>query len=97
MINVRVDDKTEAVVERLARRRGQTKSEVVRDALRLFVEREDSTSDSDRPYERVKHLIGCWSGGGRLSEKTGERFAKLLQEKVRERRTHRRRTAGGSH
>jgi len=37
-------------------------------------------------------LIGCWdSGGARLSERTGERFARLLQEEKHPERTARRR------
>ena len=34
--SVRLDPKTESLVSRLARRRGQTKSEVIREALLAF-------------------------------------------------------------
>jgi hypothetical protein len=36
----------------------------------------------------VAHLIGCVdSGGANLSQNTGEKFAKLLREKARARRS----------
>jgi hypothetical protein len=41
-----------------------------------------------RPYDAMKHSIGCAdSGGMRLSEKTAERFYQLLIERRRERRS----------
>jgi hypothetical protein len=48
------------------------------------------------PYKRLAHLIGRFDSGGlALSEKTGERFAKLLKEQSRH-VAHRRRTSGRS-
>jgi hypothetical protein len=89
MITVRTDPRTEAMVERLARRKGQTKSQIVREALKLLLERENGSQDSIRPYDRVKHLIGCVSSGGgaRLSEDTGRKFRELLLKKARARRS----------
>jgi hypothetical protein len=41
----------------------------------------------------MAHLIGSWdSGGMNLSERTGERFARMLQENKNAKRTRRRRT-----
>jgi hypothetical protein len=89
MITVRTDPETEAMVERLARRRGQSKSQIVREALKLLVEREKGAREGGRPYDRVKHLIGCVRSGGaaRLSEDTGRKFRELLLKKVRARRS----------
>jgi Arc/MetJ-type ribon-helix-helix transcriptional regulator len=89
MINVRVDTKTEARVEQVARRRGQSKSQVVRDALRLFLEHENGAQMHATAYDKLEHLIGCWdSGGMNLSQNTGEKFAELLrQKKTRARRS----------
>ncbi len=48
-ISVRVDMKTERVIERLARRRGQTKSEVIREAVDLLARQTDETEKSEHP------------------------------------------------
>jgi hypothetical protein len=90
-LNVRVDAETAALVERIARQSGRTKSEVVRQALAALGEHGKRTS-TRTPAEAMAHLIGCWdSGGMRLSERTGERFAALLREKQHAHRTGRRR------
>lgn len=37
---------------------------------------------STRPYDAIRHLIGCVdSGGMKLSERTGEKFRNLLAGK----------------
>jgi hypothetical protein len=75
------------LVERLARKRKQTKSEVIRDALGALAEQEKGSGEKKRPYDLVAHLIGCVRGGPRdLSVRTGEKFARLLAEKKRKRR-----------
>lgn len=87
-LSVRLDPGTEKLVERLARQRGQTKSEVIRDALRNLAEPDKGADGKKRPYDLVAHLIGCVdSGGANLSERTGEKFAKLLREKADARRS----------
>jgi hypothetical protein len=92
-LNVRIDAETEALVERIARERGVTKSEIVRQALAAL--REQETKAKGRtPYELMAHLIGTWdSGGMNLSERTGERFARMLHENKHANRTRRRRSA----
>ena len=87
-LSVRLDHGTERVVERLAKKRGQTKSEVIRDALGLLADRDKGGDGKKRPYDLVAHLIGCVdSGGAGLSKNTGEKFANLLREKARARRS----------
>ncbi|MGH7887747.1 MAG: hypothetical protein ACREPG_07770 [Candidatus Binatia bacterium] len=82
-----MDNKTETLVNRLARTRRQTKSEVIRDAVGVLAAREKASQTKKRPYDLVKHLIGCVdSGGAKLSENTGERFTEMLLEDVRARR-----------
>ncbi len=84
--SVRLDEKTENLVRRLARQRRATKSEVIREALTRLARLEESTVV--RPYEAIKRFIGCAdSGGMRLSEKTGEKFRRLLGRKELERRS----------
>ena len=92
-LNVRIDPETVALVERIAHERGLTKSEVVREALATL--REQRTESTRRtPYELMAHLIGAGdSGGMQLSQRTGEKFARLLQEIKHAKRTRRRRTA----
>jgi len=88
LLSVRLDAKTEHLVDRLARTRGQTKSEVIREAIAMFAQREGGGKGPRRPYELIAHLIGCAdSGGAKLSERTGEKFAALLRERARGRRS----------
>jgi hypothetical protein len=54
----------------------------------MLAQQEKSLDEKKRPYDLVAHLIGCVdSGGARLSENTGEKFAKLLREKADARRS----------
>jgi hypothetical protein len=86
-LSVRLDPGTEKLVERLARQRGQTKSEVIRDALGMLAEQERGSDGKERPYDLVAHLIGCVRGGpADLSVRTGEKFARLLTERKKRRR-----------
>jgi Arc/MetJ-type ribon-helix-helix transcriptional regulator len=78
-LSVRLDSKTESVVNRLAKSRRQTKSEVIRDAIGVLAEREQEAPARKRPYDLVKHLIGCAKGGPRdLSTRAGDRFYEML-------------------
>ena len=91
-LNVRIDPQTAAFLERVARERGLTKSEVVRQAL-ATLRKQKRPAAAATPYERIAHLIGSWdSGGMNLSERTGERFARMLQENKNADCTRRRRT-----
>jgi hypothetical protein len=82
--SVRLDPKTESLVRRLARRRGQTKSEVIREALVAFARSEEAAKPQKTAYEALEHLIGCVKGGPTdLSERTGEKFRELLLERKR--------------
>jgi hypothetical protein len=92
-LNLRVDAGTAAFLERVARQTGRTKSEVVRDALEAL-RKEEAQPKAAPPSETMAYLLGCWdSGGMNLSERTGERFARLLQERKNDHRTGGRRTA----
>ena len=85
-VSVRLDTKTEELVARLARKKGRTKSEVIRQAILVLAESQDEGKKPARPYEAVAHLIGCARGGPRdLSEQTGEKFRRLLLKRGRER------------
>ena len=64
-VSVRLDPKTEELVARLARKKGRTKSEVIRQAIRVLAEGQDTGKKPSRPYDAISHLIGCARGGPR--------------------------------
>ena len=72
-----LDLTTDRALERIASRRGQTKSEVVREAIESLIEKERLT-----PYDLVSDLVGSVTGGPKdLSEQTGRKFREILEEK----------------
>ena len=82
-VSVRLDAKTESLIGRLARKRRQTKSEVIRDAIGVLAKQEDKGAEKKRPYDLVAHLIGCVKGGPRnLSVDAGKKFHDLLVERA---------------
>ena len=86
-MSVRLDAQTERLVNRLAREKGRTKSEIVREAITTLVRRETGEKGARTPAEAIAHLLGCAdSGGARLSERTGRKFAELVQGRARARR-----------
>ena len=82
--SVRLDPKTEGMVSRLARKTGLTKSEIIRNAVGVYVSRGSRPEGPAVPYEVMGHLLGCVQGGPKdLSERTGEKFRKLLLARKR--------------
>ncbi len=83
---VRLDPRTLALMQRLAKRTGRTKSEVIREAIRRLGNTE-TMEPSGTAYEAMEHGLGCWdSGGARLSQRTGDAFTALLAAKRRGKR-----------
>jgi hypothetical protein len=81
-MSVRLDAKTERLIEGLAKKRGQTKSEVVREAIGAMAQQTNGSDGAKRPYEAIKDLIGCVRGGPPdLSVRTGKQFRDLLLKK----------------
>lgn len=82
MTTVRLDTSTEAILKRLASRRGQTKSDVIRDAIARL-----ATEDGDlSAHDRLRPFIGVVDTGGRqLSRDTGRQLKDMLAEKQRAR------------
>lgn len=79
LITVRLDPETLRLLQRLARRTGRTKSETIRAAIRRLGETEGAGGSGRTAYDAMEHSIGCCDGGGaRLSERTGEKFRRLL-------------------
>lgn len=82
--SVRLDANTESLVARLARRKGQTKSRVIRDAIHAYAETETAVREPESAYEALKPWIGSVKGlPPDLSERTGDKFYKLLIERKR--------------
>lgn len=78
--SVRLDPKTEGLVDRLARKTRRTKSQVIRDAIARLAETDERAKRAKTPYEGMKHLIGIARGGPpNLSERTGDKFRQLLR------------------
>ena len=83
-LTVRLDPKTERLIQRLAHKRGRSKSEVIRDAIGILAKRAQEQEQTERPYEAVRDLIGSVRGGpADLSEQTGDRFRRMLQDRPR--------------
>ena len=96
-LSIRVDPEMAAFLEHIARQTGRTKSQVVREALEILRAR-SARKRPVRPAEIMADLIGIWdSGGARLSERTGEHFARILQEKGYAHSAGRRRSARRTH
>jgi hypothetical protein len=84
-ISLRLDGKQERAVRGLARRRQSTVSDIIRDAVANFVEREEERPL--RPYDQIADLIGSVTGlPADLSEGTGDQFAEIVRAKARRRR-----------
>jgi predicted DNA-binding protein len=82
-MSIRLSDKTRRNVARLAKARRSSQSEVVREAIETFVEKAVAEAG---PYEGWKRVIGILKGGpSDLSERTGERVAKMLRERYERR------------
>jgi predicted DNA-binding protein len=83
-LTVRVDAKTERLIERLARKRGRTKSEVIREAIGVLAKKAEEQEQSERPYDALRDLIGSVRGGPPdLSVRTGDRFQRVLSARRR--------------
>jgi len=61
--SVRLDRDTEAILRKLARSSGRTKSEILREALLRFSESHDQSSPDEGPYALVSDLVGIAKGG----------------------------------
>ncbi|HEX6899788.1 MAG TPA: ribbon-helix-helix protein, CopG family [Thermoanaerobaculia bacterium] len=79
MATVRLDVTTEAILKQLSARRGQTQSEVIRDAIARLA---DEEGEQPSAYQRLQPFMGIAdSGGQQLSKDTGKRLRELLAEK----------------
>jgi len=88
--SIRLDPQAERLLRRLAKQRGQTKSEVVRAAIQSLAHEMEAGVGHASAYDRLAHVIGIIDSGGggtALSEDTGAKFRALLAERQRDRRS----------
>ena len=86
-MTVRLSARTERAVNALARRRRQTRSDVVRDALEHYTATNGGDAGRGCPYDAWLDVIGVISLGVRdRGRTTGEQFTAIVREKVRARR-----------
>ena len=78
-ISVRLPARLERLVSRVAKERGATKSEVIRNVLTICEKEDQKSRGGATPYQALKHLIG-WASRGSLdlSMETGKKFHGLL-------------------
>jgi len=65
--SVRMDSETERLLDTLARERGSTKSEIVREGVRLVAQKERRQRRVSRPYEAFRTVIGSVRVDHRIS------------------------------
>ena len=86
-LTVRLNPKTERRLNALAKRRKQTRSDVVREAIEQFGAAEESEATTQPVYDQWADVIGSVRLGARDPRKTtGELFADIVARKARARR-----------
>jgi hypothetical protein len=82
-LTLRLDEKTRQRLARLARRKHLSTSEVIRQAIAAWADRQEPVTS---PYEVIKDLIGVVDGGNpKRSEQTGRSFTAVLKRRKRQR------------
>ena len=78
-LTLRLEKKTRERIARIARRKRISTSEVIRQAIEAWVERQEPIA---APYEAMADLIGVVNGGRAMrSAETGRRFRELLKSR----------------
>jgi Arc/MetJ-type ribon-helix-helix transcriptional regulator len=86
-LNVRLNAKMERALAKLAARRQQSRSDVVREALEHYTASHEVATRRDSPFTAWADVIGIVEIGARDPKRTtGEQFATLVREKARARR-----------
>jgi Arc/MetJ-type ribon-helix-helix transcriptional regulator len=86
-LTVRLDTKTERALNQLVRRRRQTRSDVVREAIEYYTAEQAGHHRDASAFDTWSDVVGLVDLGGRQREATtGERFTDLVRRKARARR-----------
>jgi Ribbon-helix-helix protein, copG family len=90
-ISIRLGEEEVEILREHSRVSGSTRSDVIRNLIRRSGRRKTIRPD---PFERALPFIGaCRTGDPTLSERTGDKFYRMLAEEKRERDARRRRTS----
>ena len=89
LIAFRTDTELEAKLERAATKQKRTRTDVIREALELYLQNESTppaaVPQGQRLSDALKSDIGTWNGPATASAETGKRFGDVLLEKYRRR------------
>lgn len=78
---IRMKPETERALNRLAKRRKQSRSDVVREAIAHYERAHGETAVEHGPYEAWSDVIGVVDLGARDAQRTtGDQFAALLRK-----------------
>ncbi len=80
--SVRLDPETEALLKRLARSSGRTKSEVIREALHRMSDEARGAAEAGSLYHAISDLVGIAEGGPKdLARHHKKRYREKLRRK----------------
>jgi hypothetical protein len=86
--SLRLDPETEALLRRLAKAQGRSKSAVVREAVEHYGERAKPAGDESRTaLDIVRPFVGVVATGSQASEDTHTKYRTLLRRKANARRS----------
>ena len=86
-MSLRLDSETEALIRRLSRTTGRSKSAIVRDALAQYAAAHTEEVKHRTTLDLLRPYIGILdSGGQQLSTNTHEKVRAIIEEKDRKRR-----------
>jgi predicted transcriptional regulator len=86
-LTVRLTPRIERVLDQLARRRGQTRSDLVREALDHYSVAQAAVGEGDSALAAWVDVIGIIDSGQHTILRTsGERFTDVVRKKARDRR-----------
>jgi len=90
LIACRVGSELEARLERAAAQTKRTKTDVIREALELYLQQRPMPNAKVPVGQRLSDVlssdIGVWAGPATASERTGQQLGEILLEKHRTRR-----------
>jgi len=80
---VRIDTESDALLRRLAVRSGRSKSDILREALMRFSEKQADSNLGKAPHALVEDLIGIAQGGADdLARRHKQAFRELLARRA---------------
>ena len=81
VITVRLDEQMREVLDQIARSKGISRSEVIRQGIELVAHEEGLDRNPTPIIAKIDHLVGSVRSGGTLSERTGDRFREIARKR----------------